>query len=94
MALAWGVASTAFAGSGNPDCIDVWGEVRYGSYGYDHVVHIRNRCEAVAECDVSSNVNPTPSRVTVAPKAEAEVLTFRGSPAREFSPRADCRLLS
>jgi hypothetical protein len=42
------------------------------------------------ECDVSTNVAPTPVRVVLAPRQHVEVLTFRGSPAREFTPQADC----
>jgi hypothetical protein len=73
-------------------CVEAWGEVRYRS-GYDHIVHVRNGCEKPVLCAVSTNVNPDPQKVTVPPKEEIEVLTFRGSPAREFVPKVDCKLL-
>lgn len=88
--------STARSADGEPAtvaCVETWGEARYRNYGYDHIVHLRNRCEKAVICRVSSNVNPDPSEVTVASKMEAEVMTFRGSPAREFVPKVDCRLL-
>jgi hypothetical protein len=72
------------------DCVDVWGEARYRNYGYDHVVHLRSRCPTPAECAVSTNVNPERIRTVVPPGQHVEVLTFRGSPAREFIPRAEC----
>jgi hypothetical protein len=42
---------------------------------------------------VTTNVNPDPVEGTVAPGEERELLTFRGSPASEFVPKVDCRLL-
>jgi hypothetical protein len=77
-----------------PDCIDVWAEARSRAYGYDHVVHLASRCDAAAVCDVATNVNPVSEHVTVLPRQAVEVLTFRGSPSREFTPRVDCRLLT
>jgi hypothetical protein len=74
-------------------CVASWGEARYRNAGYDHIVHIQNRCEKTVLCRVTTNVNPDPVEGTVAPREEREVLTFRGSPAREFVPKVDCRLL-
>jgi hypothetical protein len=74
-------------------CVASWGESRYRNYGYDHIVHVRNRCQKPVLCRVSTNVNPDPVEGTVAPNEERELLTFRGSPAREFVPKVDCRLL-
>ncbi len=73
-----------------PECIDVWGEAIYRNDGYDHIVHVNNRCDASAICDVATNVNPVPQRITVGPKQEVEVLTFRGAATRDFQPRAEC----
>ncbi|HEX7672290.1 MAG TPA: hypothetical protein VF395_21990 [Polyangiaceae bacterium] len=75
-----------------PDCVDTWAESRYRNYGYDHIVHVNNRCERSATCQVSTNVNPVPQHVTVLPRQEVEVLTFRGSPSRDFAPRVECEL--
>lgn len=77
-----------------PQCVDVWGEARYRAYGYYHIVHVNNRCDATAVCDVATNVNPVPERVTLLAKQAVEVLTFQGSPSREFTPRVECRLLN
>jgi hypothetical protein len=73
-------------------CVEAWGESRY-RVGYDHIVHLRNRCEKTVVCRVSTNVNPDPVVGTLAPGEERELLTFRGSPARDFVPKVDCRLL-
>jgi hypothetical protein len=92
--IAGATVAAAPAQRGYPDCIDVWGEARYRNYGYDHIVHVENRCTAIAICDVATNVNPSPERTTVAPRQAVEVLTFRGSPSREFVPRVECSLTS
>jgi hypothetical protein len=73
-------------------CVEYWPEVRYRNYGYDHLVHLWNRCDVRAVCDVASDVNPKPVRVEIAARDRIEVLTFRGSPAREFTPQVDCRV--
>ena len=76
-----------------PTCIASWPEARYRNYGYDHIVHIANGCPAQAICSVSTDVSPNPIQVTVASHEELEVLTARGSPAREFTPRVECGLV-
>lgn len=73
-------------------CVQVYGESRYRAFGYDHIAIVRNGCDKKAVCDVTTNVNPEPIRVEVPAGAAIEVLTFRGSPAREFVPRATCHL--
>jgi hypothetical protein len=77
-----------------PSCVDVRTEARFRNYGYDHLVTVRNGCDQAQSCDVATNVSPDPSRVTVQPHSEVEVLTFRGSPAREFTAKVDCRSAS
>src|SRR5262249_54471143 len=88
--------STARAAEGadtSVACVGAWGESRYRNYGYDHIVHLQNRCEKAVVCRVSTNVNPDPVEGTVAAGEDREVLTFRGSPSRDFVPKVDCRLL-
>lgn len=75
-----------------PPCVSWRKEARYSGAGYDHLVHVRNACEAPAACTVSTNVNPEPQNVRVQPGHEETVLTFRGSPAYEFTPRVACVL--
>jgi hypothetical protein len=82
------------AAASNPDCIDVAAQAQYRNYGYDHIVRITNRCEQTATCNVSTNVNPEPSHVTVPSHEAVDVLTFRGSPSRVFTPKVDCMLTS
>ncbi len=73
-------------------CVYFWPEARARGYGYDHIVHVQNGCSRPAVCDVSTNLNPGPIRVRVEPREHREVLTFRGSPAREFVPTVRCWL--
>jgi hypothetical protein len=72
-------------------CIGVSAQAIYRNYGYDHIVYLTNHCEGDAVCDVSTNVNPEPSHVSLSVNATVEVLTFRGSPARTFTPKVACR---
>lgn len=81
--------------SGKPaiiECIRYRQEVRYGAYGYDHWVLIKNQCEKRASCSVVTDVNPEPIDVRIEPKETREVLTFRGSPAQTFRAKLTCAL--
>jgi len=73
-------------------CVDYRAEARYSGVGYDHLVHVSNQCDGTVKCDVSTNVNPEKIQVVVAAKASQTVLTWRGSPAREFTAAVSCRL--
>jgi len=75
-----------------PSCIEYRAEARYSGVGYDHLVHISNQCDRAATCEVSTNVNPDKMRVVVASKTNQTLLTWRGSPAREFKVTMSCRL--
>lgn len=72
-------------------CVEMQPEARYRNNGYDHLVHLRSRCDRRTTCTVATDVNPTPVDVTVDPHQTLAVLTFRGSPAREFTPDVSCR---
>jgi hypothetical protein len=94
------LALASFARSAQPEqerpgavCIRFWGEARY-VVGYDHLVHLDNVCDASVDCVVWTDVSPTPLPVAVEPREAAVVLTFRGSPARAFTPFARCGVAS
>lgn len=74
-----------------PKCVDVSKQVFYRAFGYDHIVNVDNHCKFSVDCTIWTNVNPKKTRVKVADGESAEVLTFRGSPARTFTPYAECR---
>jgi hypothetical protein len=82
-----GVADTHAAG-----CIQSWPEARMQAYGYNHIVHLRNTCSLPADCVVTTDVNPEPTRVSVDAKSETEVNTYLGSPARVFTPKVTCTM--
>jgi hypothetical protein len=91
--LAVGLLTTlAFASDDNTaeKCIRSSPEARYRGLGYNHIVHVSNVCKVSAECDVSTDVNPQPTHVTVAGGEKVEVSTFLGSPARVFVPNVVC----
>lgn len=72
------------------DCINYTRVVRYGNHGYDHWVELESKCSEAARCTVKTNANPSGERAVVEPSATIGVLTFRGSPAREFSAQVRC----
>lgn len=74
---------------GTPGCVDVSFYAIY-RVGYDHIVHLANHCDKASVCSVKTNVNPNPIIVTVPAKEDVDVLTFRGSPARVFTPHVTC----
>jgi hypothetical protein len=90
--LALGLLTTlALADEATADrCIRATPEARYRGLGYNHIVHVANVCKVSAECDVSTDVNPQPTHVTVAGGEKVEVSTFLGSPARVFVPKVVC----
>lgn len=74
------------------DCVAWEPRVVYGALGYDHLVDLRNGCDRGARCAVHTDVNPTPQEVAVARGASTTVVTFRGSPARQFEATVRCTL--
>jgi len=72
-------------------CAEVQGSVRLEAYGYTHVVTLKNGCTKPVECALWSNVDPEPRTVVrVAPGESAEIVTRRGSPARELVGMKSC----
>lgn len=84
--------AAALAQASLPSCIRVEGVARWGASAYNHFVRVTNGCERPARCTVATDVNPQPQTIEVAPGRTVEVLTFRGSPARAFTPRVSCEL--
>ena len=84
-------APASAAGPASASCVQANAYAQYRS-GYDHIVLLHNTCAKAADCQVSTDVNPTPLRVSVAPGATESVLTFRGSPASVFTPTVNCRV--
>lgn len=75
-------------------CTQVSANVISEAYGYKHVVSLRNGCDRPVECQVWTDVDPTPRQVLRAGKGETtEVITRVGSPAREFRALKECRYL-
>lgn len=81
----------AIAQEKSSPCWRFRGEARYRAYGYNHVVVIHNGCAALLTCQVSTDVNPQSTTVQVEAGADAEVVTFLGSPATDFAPKVQCR---
>ena len=71
-------------------CVAVRAEAPYRGSGYDHLVKLHNHCEKLVKCRVSSDVHPEVTEVAVPAKGNAEVLLWRGSPARTFKARVSC----
>ncbi len=73
--------------------IRYWVEARPRHPGYDHLVHIDNGCERQIACTIVTNVNPKPLRTTLSARTQTAVLTYRGSPARQFNASVTCRAI-
>ena len=77
--------------SGIEQCASVSASVRMEAYGYTHVVTLQNRCERPVSCEVWTDVDPLPHQTLRAAPGESEdVITRRGSPAREVSAESSC----
>lgn len=74
------------------NCYSVHGEARYGALAYKHVVIVTNRCEVELQCEVWTDVDPSPRQpVTVGPKGTGEVIVRAVSPARAFKAYGECK---
>ena len=66
--------------------------MRAEAYGYKHVVTLRNGCDKPIECDVWTDVDPSPRHhLRAAPGETVEVVTRVGSPASQVSADKECR---
>jgi hypothetical protein len=58
------------------------------------VVTLRNGCDKPVECQIWTDVDPTPRQVVQASKGETvEVVTRIGAPGNEFKALKECRFL-
>ena len=76
-----------------PDaCAVVSASVRSEAYGYKHVVTLTNRCEKPVECEVWTDVDPTPHNTLLAnPGESVDVVTRIGSPASQVTAQKICK---
>jgi len=74
------------------NCYSIRGEARYGALAYKHIVIVTNRCDITLQCEVWTDVDPSPRQsVSVEPKGSAEVLVRAVSPARAFKAFGECK---
>jgi len=89
-ALAPSPASTQEVAGTRPDCVTVRAEPRMQAFGWDHIVTVENGCEEAVSCSVATDVNPSPTLVSVPPGETRDTLMWRGSPASVFRAMVDC----
>lgn len=96
-ALAWSAAAARADDSEHPDgpakkpCVSVSTSAPYVNYGYDHVVTLRSACEKPQRCTVKTDAAPSPVVVDLGASETKSIVTFRGSPAREFKAEVSCQ---
>ena len=82
-------------GEGGDDiknCYSVHGEARYGALAYKHIVIVTNRCDVSLQCQVWTDVDPSPKHsVSVGPKGTGEVIVRNNSPSRSFKAFGECK---
>ena len=71
-------------------CVHWKAEVRFEGLGFNHYVHLHNRCEAFMRCEVRTSVNKKPVTVNLAPDAKRTIKTFTGSPSSVFKTYVAC----
>jgi hypothetical protein len=75
-------------------CVAVSTQAIFAADGYNHVVHLVNDCAEPVVCTVRTDVNPEPIKARIAPQANTDLVTWRGSPASVFVPQVECRVAS
>ena len=74
------------------NCNTISGEAHYGALAYKHIVIVTNRCDVTLQCEVWTDVDPSPRQsVSVEPQSTAEVLVRAVSPARAFKAFGECK---
>ena len=91
LALSGLVSANPIPAGGTAGCVTWTTEARYEGLGYNHYVHFQSACKEVMACEVTTNANPKPTAATLQPGGKATVLTFRGSPASEFTASVTCK---
>ena len=73
------------------NCYSVHGEARYGALAYKHIVIVTNRCDFTLQCQVWTDVDPSPKQsVSVGPKGTSETIVRNNSPSRSFKAFGEC----
>jgi hypothetical protein len=73
-------------------CASVKGTVRAEAFGYKHIVTLFNGCDKAVECQIWTDVDPSPRQLlTAAPGESVEVVTRIGSPAFEVTAHSECK---
>ena len=78
-------------GSPKKPCVSVTTSAPYVNYGYDHVVTLHNSCPKPQSCTVKTDVALNPVPVELAASGTESIVTFRGSPSREFKADVSCQ---
>jgi len=94
LALAFGLTALAQEGDGDDvrNCYAVSGETRYGAVAFKHIVVVSNRCDLTLQCEVWTDVDPSPRQsLTVGPKSSGEVIVRANSPSRAFKAFGECK---
>jgi hypothetical protein len=74
------------------NCYNVHGEARYGALAYKHIVIVTNRCDMTLQCQVWTDVDPSPKQSTsVGPKGTSETIVRNNSPSRSFKAFGECK---
>lgn len=74
------------------NCYAISGETRYGALAFKHIVVVSNRCDITLQCEVWTDVDPSPRHsLTVGPNASGEVLVRANSPSRAFKAFGECK---
>jgi len=94
--LVLGLAPSVLAQDGDGDdvqnCYAIHGEARYGAVAFKHIVVVSNRCDITLQCEVWTDVDPSPKHsLTVGPNGTGEVIVRANSPAREFRAFGECK---
>lgn len=83
------LAQARIAGE-RPTCVQASQNARFDGVAYSHWVSVNNTCDHTVECDISTNVAPSPTHVSLTRGQRQDVNTFLSSPAREFTATVTC----
>ncbi|MCP4198739.1 MAG: hypothetical protein GY762_16455 [Proteobacteria bacterium] len=91
LAMSGPAATAPTPAGGKTGCVTWTTEARYEGLGFNHYVHLKSACKEVMVCSVTTNANPDPTVATLPPGGKASVVTYKGSPASEFTATVTCQ---
>ncbi len=77
-----------------PACVQVTPQPVFNGSGFNHLVHVDNRCAQAVSCTVTTDINPQAQSATIPSQGTHTFNTFFNAAAYGFTPTVRCAAVS